>query len=78
MLTYLRVAATVVCLAACVAMIVLSVRSYHTVDCPEGPLIGTQGFSVTSDQGRLILSVFTGGSGLEWQVSTVRFELQSR
>ena len=65
----LSLAASVVCLIACVTAIALWVRSYRSVDIIFGCVYETRPFTITSERGRLHLLVSNvsrgrgGGSG---------------
>jgi hypothetical protein len=68
MLKYLRIAVTALCLAACVLLVALWVRSYWSLDLLIGRLSKTTAIHGISSNGRLCLGLakFSSPAGFTW------------
>ena len=68
-LRYLRIAFSITCLTACVALVALWVRSNRARDVLIGPIYGIHSFSLTSVDGRIgFFRLWTGGRDLPYSV----------
>jgi hypothetical protein len=67
MLQCLRKFASVLCIMVCVALIVLSVRSYYWRDVQHGRVADRQAFAICSMQGRMSLYAYQSNAILPWE-----------
>ncbi len=58
MLKHLRIAVTALSLTACVLLLALWVRSYHSLDLVRGHVLGVTDFGVVSQDGKFFVAVF--------------------
>ena len=70
----LRVAVSLLCLAACALLVVVWCLSYSYFDVIRGPLLRSRGFQITSCDGRLHFTEVRLSSAVGWQWSRVTLQ----